>query len=252
MTKNQSWEVSYKALVAYKREHGHCHVHKSENAKLVEWVRAQRRRFSQVGKRRKLTNDELDRLNAINFPWDGRQSLHSLQWDGMLNELLDYKREHGDCYVPLRYKGNIKLGAWVVIQRGRNRAKLTEDQVKRLNAAGFQWESKADRDDRVWREKLERLMTYKRKHGNCIVPYHYEEDPSLGSWVRLQRKLGRKNTLLSERRDKLDAVGFVWVVNLSYESLDRWVRQQRMALLEGSIEEDRKRALDEINFGLEG
>jgi type II secretory pathway component PulJ len=126
MTKNQSWEVSYKVLVAYKREHGHCHVHTSENVKLAEWVRTQRRRFSQVGKRRnKLTNDELDRLNAINFPWDGKQSSISLKWDRMLNDLLDYKRDHGDCYVPQRYKENVKkLGGWVLNQRGRNRAKL--------------------------------------------------------------------------------------------------------------------------------
>jgi hypothetical protein len=184
MTKNQSWEVSYKALVAYKREHGNCHVRDSENGKLAEWVRTQRKRLRQVGNRRKLTSDELDRLNAIDFPWDGQQSLISLKWDGMLNELLDYKREHGDCYVPQRNKKNVKLGAWVIIQRGRNRAKLTEDQVNRLNIAGFQWENKADKDDRVWREKLQRLMSYKRKHGNCLVPYQYEEDPSLGNWVR--------------------------------------------------------------------
>lgn len=186
---------------------------------------------------------------------------------------------------------NGKLGAWVVIQRGRNRAKLTEDQVNRLNAAGFQWEIKSDRDDRVWREKLERLMNYKRKHGKSLVPMQYEEDPSLGNWVGIQRNLLRKNTLRSDRRDKLDAAGFVWTVDArmrwssdrdvsgcedqwqrmyeklmtfqeehqhckvrnfaggkGYESLGRWVRQRQTVFLEGSFQDERKKALDEIYF----
>jgi hypothetical protein len=63
---------------AYKREHGHCNVQDSENGTLAVWVRTRRQRFRQVGNRRKLTNDELDRLNAINFPWDGQQSSLSL------------------------------------------------------------------------------------------------------------------------------------------------------------------------------
>jgi hypothetical protein len=49
MTKNQSWDVVYKTLVAYKREHGHCHVKDSENGKLAEWVRTQRKRFAKLG-----------------------------------------------------------------------------------------------------------------------------------------------------------------------------------------------------------
>lgn len=58
-------------------------------------------------------------------------------------------------------------------------------------------------------------MNYKRKHGNCLVPTHYEEDPSLGSWVGIQRQLHRKSTLRSDRRDKLDTVDFVWVADAS-------------------------------------
>jgi hypothetical protein len=34
----------------------------------------------------------------------------------------------------------------------------------------------------------------------------------------------------------------------TYESLGRWVKQQRTAFLEGSIQKDRKKALDKINF----
>lgn len=38
-----------------------------------------------------------------------------------------------------------------------------------------------------WKEMLERLMAYKAKHGHCLVPKRYSEDPRLGTWVETQR-----------------------------------------------------------------
>lgn len=100
----------YKALVAYKREQGHCNVQGSNYGKLAEWIRTQRRRFRRVGNRRKLTNDELAHLNAIDFPWDGQHSSGVGKWDGMLNELLAYKRKHGNCYLRNRYREILSWG----------------------------------------------------------------------------------------------------------------------------------------------
>ena len=38
-----------------------------------------------------------------------------------------------------------------------------------------------------WNEMLERLVAYKAKHGHCLVPKRYAEDPRLGTWVETQR-----------------------------------------------------------------
>jgi hypothetical protein len=55
-------------------------------------------------------------------------------------------------------------------------------------------------------------LNFKAAHGHCNVPSNYQPDRSLAIWVfncRRQRKLG---TLIAERINRLDAVGFVWEV----------------------------------------
>ena len=33
-----------------------------------------------------------------------------------------------------------------------------------------------------WEDMLNRLITYRDKHGDCLVPNRYPDDPQLGSW----------------------------------------------------------------------
>lgn len=35
---------------------------------------------------------------------------------------------------------------------------------------------------RKWEEMFARLVAYKEKHGDCLVPNRYADDPQLGSW----------------------------------------------------------------------
>jgi hypothetical protein len=58
--------------------------------------------------------------------------------DRMFAALIDYKRKHGHCNVPNKWKENRHLASWVVNQRSR-RALLSEDRVRSLEEAGFQW-----------------------------------------------------------------------------------------------------------------
>ena len=33
-----------------------------------------------------------------------------------------------------------------------------------------------------WDEMYSRLLAFREKHGHCLVPNRYQEDPQLGSW----------------------------------------------------------------------
>ena len=59
---------------------------------------------------------------------------------------------------------------------------------------------------------------YKEKHGNCNVPFRYEEDNfRLGAWLSCQR-IAKKNEKLSEEYQRqLEKVGVVWEVNKSWK-----------------------------------
>ena len=69
-----------------------------------------------------------------------------------------------------------------------------------------------------WDEMFERLVEYKKIHGNCLVPNRYSDDPALGAWVSTQRrqyKVLRSGTSQStpmtpERALRLASIGFVW------------------------------------------
>mmetsp|Transcript_36084 Transcript_36084/g.66569 ORF Transcript_36084/g.66569 Transcript_36084/m.66569 type:complete len:425 (-) Transcript_36084:111-1385(-) len=67
-----------------------------------------------------------------------------------------------------------------------------------------------------WEQMYSRLLQYKEKNGNCLVPNRYKEDRSLGQWVSAQRRQykqlqnGEDSPMTKERATLLESVGFVW------------------------------------------
>ena len=65
-------------------------------------------------------------------------------WNTMYQQLVEYKKEHGDFIVP---EGNPKLQRWVERQRvgfqqfmSGEKSILTEERVKALEDIDFVWE----------------------------------------------------------------------------------------------------------------
>jgi Helicase associated domain len=87
---------------------------------------------------------------------------------------------------------------------------LAQDKKEKLDEIGFIWDIANVHRELQWNAFYERLKEYKKVHGDCDVPRHYNEDRSLGGWVGRNRHLGRNNELSKYRRAKLDAIGFAW------------------------------------------
>ncbi|MDB9752602.1 helicase associated domain-containing protein [Oceanospirillaceae bacterium] len=107
--------------------------------------------------------------------------MHSfLKLINAFEHLLAYKKEHGNCLVPFSFKyHDFNLGSWISLQR-KEEAKLTSEQIKRLDELKFDWAPLEDR----WEMAFEHLVAYKKKHGHCEVPK---------SFIQLGYKLGRLN-----------------------------------------------------------
>ena len=92
----------------------------------------------------------------------------------------------------------------------------------------------ADRIGIGWDESYGVLIAYKQREGHCRVPDdHREAGYPLGSWVGTQR--AQSNTLLPERREQLDALGFVWRVKRLRTTLAaRKLNQKRSKRLRGT------------------
>jgi hypothetical protein len=96
---------------------------------------------------------------------------------------------------------------WVMTQRQMYRkGKLSQDRILRLEAIGFVW----SRQELAWDEMYQRLVNYKRIHGDCDVLQEWREDPQLGSWVVKQKYLRKKGLLTKERIMKLNEVWMRW------------------------------------------
>lgn len=64
------------------------------------------------------------------------QTKSEITWNQRLNELLDFKAQHGHCNVPQKYEKNSSLGAWVA----RNRLLMRQWESNNLSCSPYQAE----------------------------------------------------------------------------------------------------------------
>lgn len=207
-------------------------------------------------------------------------------WEERFQALTDYKKKHGNCNVPCRYKLDTGLGLFVSkLKTGR--INITTDQRDRLSRLDFDWETGQKRHDRCWMEMFTKLET--RTDGLHIS----KDDQKLYRWANHQRQLKTKGTLRSDRESKLNDIGFfesnpnsgnkkrtmknyhslafteMWMdkyqqlknfyeenghsmvpykYNKQDQSLGAWVRTQRLRYKDGDMNETRIGLLNEVEF----
>ena len=197
-----SWDEWYGRLKDYKQREGDCLVPDSyvdpfTQLKLGAWVGKQRQAKDT------LSPERHQRLDALGFVWDP----FAAQWEEGFDHLARYRKRNRHCLVP---QGNIDpdthytLGIWVSTQRTSKT--LSSKQRARLDALGFVWDVLAFQ----WEEGFDHLVRYRERNRHCLVPRGYIDPDmhyTLGSWVHVQRT---SKTLSPERRERLDALGFVW------------------------------------------
>jgi hypothetical protein len=185
----------------------------------------------------KLSNAEIERLDAVGFQWE----LTSAAFDKRIEELGVFKAKFGHCNVTTSRSASNKpymsLGHWCsqvrrsrrLIEEGNQKQyplKLSKAEIERLDAVGFQWESNyATFDDRI-----EELRAFKAKFGHCNVTLSTSatNQPylSLGRWCSqvlhcrrlIEEGMPVTHKLSNAQIERLDALGFQWgVTSLSFD-----------------------------------
>ncbi len=98
---------------------------------IATFLNTAQRQFRRKGTLSKVRVKKLEELGLV---WNSISGF----WDRMFAALVDYKRKHGHCNVPNKWRGNRQLASWVVNQRSR-RALLGEERIRRLDHIEFQW-----------------------------------------------------------------------------------------------------------------
>jgi hypothetical protein len=136
-----------------------------------------------------------------------------------------------------------------------------------------------ERLGKTWDYRYGELVTYKREHGDCLVPANWAVNLSLATWVDRQRRLYEKAMLPEKKIKLLSELGFQWssrhagrwekmyeelelykekygdceVPNLwaDNKGLASWVISQRTRYKEGVLAEYRIEMLSRLGFRFE-
>eukprot|EP00536_Pseudo-nitzschia_multiseries_P012843 jgi/Psemu1/68480/estExt_Genemark1.C_5120002 len=149
----------------------------------------------------------------------------------MIDFLMSYKANQGDCHVPT---GNTKsareersnlgvpveVAEWVVKQRKQYRASGTKKgrisdslaaRIISLESIGFLWSCREANWQRSY-NKLERRHNENDEEGNA-ARVREQDDPHLHSWIDQQRRAFKKGLMPSERESLLREIDFAFDPN---------------------------------------
>lgn len=130
---------------------------------------------------------------------DARQQVFEQQ----LQQLLAWRERYYECIVPRAVHDAPGLGEWVhALRRQRKLGRLSEEQIARLDAAGFLWQ--VDTVTAKWYSNLHLARQYRELHGKPPPPdlrhpggnARWEE---AGRWLERQRDLYWRQKLLAVR-----------------------------------------------------
>ena len=132
-------------------------------------------------------------------------------WEIGYAHVAAFRAMHGHARVSRGEKsidGTFELGAWAGSQRiAENAGVLLRERHARLDALDFEWSLHGA----AWEDGYAHLAAYHTKYGHSLGP---KVDRSLdgtyllGAWVNTQRRPDRAEKLSSERRARLNALGF--------------------------------------------
>lgn len=215
-----AWDRGYKATLAYYQEHGNIDVPTTyvtpTGYRLGAWL-ADRR---ENGKENH-SEEQQKQLDELGMVWIKPDS-----WEVRYALAKKYYEEHGDLNIPPKYKADgIWLSKWVNEQRqiyigNRGKKKLTEEQIKRLEAIGMVWEN---RNHLVWSEswynQFKGAQVFYQQYGHLNIPSEYDNGngKQLATWVVRQRALKAKGKLPKEQIELLESIGMVWVIDDPWE-----------------------------------
>lgn len=141
------------------------------------------------------------------------------QWNMRFQELLEFRKENGHCFIPHNYSKNPSLGRWVKRQRYQYslmkkgiKSSISKERIKMLDNAGFIWNSR----EVSWQERLKEVQSFRKKYGHGFIPFSFTPNPQLAIWAKCQRRQyklylqGKTAFISAERIEALEEVGFEW------------------------------------------
>jgi len=226
-----TWKQGYEQLLKYKEKHGNLDIpskYITEDGFPLGGLVTNIRNAKTCNARSVFTTEEHERLlTEIGFIWDRLD----FGWEKYYHACVKFKIKQGHLNLTADAisEDGLAIGMWVrrmrMIRAGKERGKLTESQISRLDEIGFTWE---DYPTKQWNDGYARLVEYRKVKGNVKVPTTYVDETGfgLGAWVRRQKNNPK---LDDNKKAKLIELG------MDFEKRNSW--EVRYALAKRYYEE---------------
>ncbi len=220
-----SWQRFYLAAKKYYETYGDLNVKATfitnDGMKLGRWISNMRTYKSSGIKTAYLTEERIELLEKIGMVW----SQIDYVWEKNYYTMVEFNRKNGHSEVPADYvaENGVRLGDWLFrLRKQKERGKLTDEQVRRLESLGVTW---SGRFARLWEEGFAEAKKYYQKFGTLPSSRSYTTAKGfrLGDWLSNQRERFQTGKLETERKERLDGIGMVW------EREDSWSVRFRLA-----------------------
>lgn len=174
-----------------------------------------------------MTAERRELLDSIGFEWSIKRETNSeVNWEMNFVKLERFLKQGNPCSITKIQEYDKTVGIWAANQRKRNHKNmLRADRKQRLQAIGFDFggtgksrpQTLGSAQRERWEQMYQRLLEFKEEHGHVVVPHGYKKDHALALWVSTQRReynkkswCGEDRSIREDRRERLDALGFVW------------------------------------------
>jgi hypothetical protein len=212
MEKSSSFDQRFDELKAFVQKYGHSDIHR--NSKLVdktlaEWCEMTRDTYhnqdkenSPNGERRKLTSQEIEKLEGIGFKW----SL-SAPPDDSTNKQHQQGEEQEDIHGLTSSPDHLTLSP------------STEEEYHHEGPPSNSMSSpNQGKYHGMFDEQYQQLAAFHDRYGHCDVPSQWKINPALGRWCfnlrqayhKLQKGRRVNMKLSREEMERLERIGFKW------------------------------------------
>jgi superfamily II DNA or RNA helicase len=206
------------AAARFREKHGHLLPQPSMAADVVigkkrlsVWLQVVRREF----KTGRIDPGLCHQLDDLGMVW----SVQHANFEHGLEACAKFYAEHGHLTVPAGHTfTNLRgeqasLPAFIHYYRHR-RAKLSNEQVVRLDEVGMVWDPNTSR----WKSNLEDFTRFQQEYGHLDIPEGFTASSGidLHNALNYYRWSHRDGTLPPERRDALDKLGMDWTAGASF------------------------------------
>ncbi len=220
-----AWETGFQHACHYADSHFDmnvpCVYTDEDGYPLGQWIRCNRNAF----RKRKLSEDRINRLQSIGMVWDADE----FEWSENYRLCKEYYLTHNGELPDKKYISPCgrKPDDWLkrqIIHHINNDERynpLTDEQINLLKEIGVNFE--LERNIK-WNACFEIALNYFKLHGHLNVPASYvsPEGLKLLKWLDYQRRVyaGLASGVIDdERKAKLDSLNFDWSLR---EVKDTW------------------------------